>query len=162
MEYINIGKIVNTHGLKGEVRVLSDSHFKEERFKKGSQLYIENEKVIVSSHRKHKKFDLLVFEKLNDINLVEKYKGKTIFVDKEDLLDLAEDDYYFHQLEGLAVYVGEEKIGEVEEMLEITGNVLMVIKMKDKKVKVPFVDEFIKDVDLETGKIIIDPIEGLL
>lgn len=67
-KWFNVGKIVNTHGIRGEVRVISRTDFPEERYKKGNTLYIFMEKseepieIIVKSHRVHKSFDLLSFE----------------------------------------------------------------------------------------------------
>ena len=74
----NVGKIVNTHGIRGEVKVKRITDF-EERFSKGELLYIQTKEghvpVIVENHRMHKGFDLLKFEGLDNINDVEKYKG---------------------------------------------------------------------------------------
>ena len=71
MEFLQVGKIVNTHALQGEVKVVSNSDFKEERFKKGSQLYIDfngdHIEVVVATHREHKGADLLKFKYLNSL-----------------------------------------------------------------------------------------------
>ena len=80
LEWLNVGKIVNTHGVRGEVRVVSKTDFPEERYKKGSVLYIfkqnqkEPLKVTVASHRQHKQFDLLTFEEVGSLNEAEQLK----------------------------------------------------------------------------------------
>ncbi len=79
--FYKVGKIVNTQGLRGEVRVISTTDFAEERYKKGTELAIFKDGefltfVTVASHRRHKNFDLLTFEGMNRIEDVEKYKGR--------------------------------------------------------------------------------------
>ena len=85
MEYVRVGNIVNTFGLKGELKIKSHTDFEDVRFKVTQQLYISYmnafEPVVIKSFRKHKGFILLSFEK-QDINLVEKYKGCDIFIKK--------------------------------------------------------------------------------
>jgi 16S rRNA processing protein RimM len=162
MEKILIGKLVNTHGLRGEVKIMSESDFKDERFKKGSKLFLGELEVTVKSHRTHKNFDLVVFEEFNNINLVEKYKGTEIFVDKSLLSELEEDEFYYHELEGLEAFDGDELIGTIVEVRDMPSSTMLIVKMKTKRVYIPFVDEFIGEVDLEAGTIQINVIEGLL
>ena len=113
MNYFNVGKIVNTQGLQGELRVLSVTDFSEERFKKGSKLSIFDDKnqfvmeVEIASHRKQKNFDIVKFKGLYHINDVEKYKGCSLKVAEEDLADLEEDEFYYHEIIGLDVYEGD-------------------------------------------------------
>lgn len=168
MKYLEVGKIVATHGIRGEVKVSLTTSFPEERFEKGNVLYIgENDqykKIIIDTFRVHKGLGLVSFNKLTNINDVLDYVGKTIYVDKESLEELGEDDFYFDDLIGLtAITNKDEKIGEVVDILEVPQGAILVIKKDDKEeALVPFVDEFISDVDLEEGYIIITPIEGLL
>ena len=75
MDLIYIGKIVNTHGIKGEVRILSDFEYKEEVFKINNKLIVDNNELIIKSYRKHKNYDMVTFEGIDDINDVLKYKG---------------------------------------------------------------------------------------
>ena len=91
--YLAVGKIVNTQGLKGEVRVISVTDFVNERYKKGALLTIfqdgkETVEVTVKSHRKHKNFDLLTFENHPRIEDVEIYKGSELKVSKEHIQEL--------------------------------------------------------------------------
>ena len=81
MEYIYIGKIVNTHGIKGEVRILSRFDFKEKVFVPNTLIYIGEEKIEekIVSYRKHKSFDMVLLEGIKDINDVLKYKGKNVY-----------------------------------------------------------------------------------
>ena len=94
MTYYNVGKIVNTQGLQGELRVLSVTDFADERFKKKSVLALFDDKdnyimdVEIASHRKHKNFDIVKFKGLYHINDVEKYKGCSLKIAEENLTDL--------------------------------------------------------------------------
>ena len=106
MEYIYIGKIVNTHGIKGEVRILSDFKYKQRILKIGKKIFVgkEKEEAIINSYRYHKIFDMITIKGINNINDVLKYKGKNIYTTREDL-DLKEDEYLNVDLIGLSVEV---------------------------------------------------------
>ncbi|MCD8562397.1 MAG: hypothetical protein LRY26_01295 [Bacilli bacterium] len=70
MNLITIGKLVNTHGIRGEVKIISDFELKDQVFKKGNTLFINNEQLEIISYRKHKNFDMVKLKDLEDINLV--------------------------------------------------------------------------------------------
>ena len=72
------------------------------------------------------------------------------------------DNFYYDDLIGLDAYDNDEKIGEVVDVMEVPQGAILVIKTKEKEALVPFVSEFIVDVDINNGKILINPIEGLL
>ncbi|RSK27006.1 ribosome maturation factor RimM [Bacillus sp. HMF5848] len=168
--WFNVGKIVNTHGIAGEVRVISRTDFGEERYKPGNTLYIFSEQakegiaVTVKSHRIHKNFDLLSFEEYKDINDVEKLKGFVIKVPIEQLGDLPEGEYYFHEIIGCQVQTLDElQVGEVSEILTPGANDVWVIKTREgKEILIPYIDDIVKKVDVKNKQIWIDPMEGLL
>lgn len=164
MEKIKIGIIVNTHGLKGELKVKSFSDFNEIRFQKGNYLFIEYRgemiEVEVITYREHKGMVLITLKGLEDINLVEKYRECNIFINKEDLHDLEEDEVYFFDLMGCEVYLEDgELLGEVEDVLETGANAVLRV---NKKILIPYVDAFIKDANIEEKKIVIYKVDGLL
>lgn len=168
MNYYQVGKIINTHGIRGEVRVLSTSDFTDERFMPGNALYLFDKgelvkEVIVKTHRKHKQFDLLSFEKLEDINLIEVFKGFDIKISEDQQQDLEDGSYYYHQIIGLdAVTLDGEKIGKISEILAPGANDVWVVKRKGKKeLLLPVIDDVIKKVDLEQGLVVVDLLEGL-
>ena len=168
MNYYRVGKIINTHGIRGEVRVLSTSDFTDERFMPGNALYLFDKgelvkEVIVKTHRKHKQFDLLSFEKLEDINLIEGFKGFDIKISEDQQQDLEDGSYYYHQIIGLdAVTLDGEKIGKISEILAPGANDVWVVKRKGKKeLLLPVIDDVIKKVDLEQGLVVVDLLEGL-
>lgn len=169
MKWFNVGKIVNTHGIRGEVRVISRTDFAEERYKVGNVLYIfmENKppiEVKVASHRVHKTFDLLTFEGYDNINLVEQFKGAIIKIPETQLQPLNEGEYYFHEIIGCTVVTEDgEPIGEVKEILTPGANDVWVVKRKKGgDVLVPYIADVVKQVDIENKTITIHVMEGLL
>lgn len=154
-----IGDIVNTHGIKGELRILSDFKYKEAVFKENQKLYIGKRKqeVTLKSYRKHKIFDMVTFVDVDSINDAIAFKGDEVFIKREDLII---DGYVDEDIIGLDVYSSDKLIGVVEDIIKNKQEILL-IKNNDKSHMVPFVDELV-EVDLENKKIIIKAIEGLL
>lgn len=167
MEYVSIGKIVNTHGLKGTLKVKSFTDFKDERYKKGNLLYIafkdEYIPVTVLSFKTVKNLDHLTFKEYNDINLVEKYKGSMITFNKASAQELIEDEFYYDQLIGLEVYNDDLLIGICDDIRDYPQGEILVVKRDNKKdALIPFRKEFVKEVDMELKRISLIDWEGLL
>lgn len=163
-----VGKIVNTHGVQGEVRVIKMSDY-EDRFGVGGTLYLVREnmnplKLIIAGHRTHKQFDLIKFEELNNINDVEVFKNAYLKVKEEQLPELAENEYYYHEIIGCHMYTTEgEKIGVISSVLSPGANdVWIVERPKGKDVLIPYIKDVVKKVDVTEKKVIIELMEGLL
>ena len=156
MKFINIGKIVNTHGIKGELRILSDFKYKDKVFKKDFKFYIgkDKEELIVNSYRHHKIFDMVTFNDLNYINLVLKYKGKEVYINEEDL-DL-DGEIYIDNLLGYKVLVGDKDIGVVTEVMHMKAN--DILRVND--ILIPYVKEFI--IKIEDNTIYVKDVGGLI
>lgn len=170
MQWFNVGKIVNTHGIRGEVRVISRTDFPEERYAVGNKLHLfmPGEKkgipLTVASHRRHKNFDLLTFEQHPNINDVEKYRDGMLKVSEHELGELGEDEYYYHEIIGCTVVTMEgQAIGSVTEILETGANdVWTVTPAEGKPHYIPYIADVVKEIDIEAKVIRIDPMEGLL
>jgi 16S rRNA processing protein RimM len=168
-KWFKVGKIVNTQGIKGEVRVISTTDFPDERFAKGSVLYLElpetkEEKILtVESHRSHKQFELLKFVDHPTINEVEKYKGGTLKVSAEQLSELEEDEFYYYEVIGCTVEtVDGEEIGEIKEILSPGANDVWVIKRNgNKDLLIPYIEDVVKNVNIKEKRITIELLEGL-
>ena len=82
-----VGEIVNTHGIKGELRIVSDFKYKDKVFINGNKLYLgkRKQKVVITSYRKHKNYDMVKFEGIDDINDAIIFKGDDVFVKRESL-----------------------------------------------------------------------------
>ncbi|MGP4040321.1 ribosome maturation factor RimM [Gracilibacillus sp. D59] len=168
MNYLKVGKIVNTHGIKGEVKVVRITDF-EERFEIGTTLWIkekEEEKlkpVTIDGHRVHKNFDLLHFEGFNNINDVEHFKESLLVINTDQLTELEANEFYYHEIIGCEVETTEgELIGKVKEILSPGANDVWVVKQKGKEYLIPYIEDVVKKVDIENQKIKIEPMEGLL
>lgn len=169
-KWFNVGKIVNTQGIKGEVRVISTTDFPEERYKQGNVLFLfvpKNEipiQLTIKSHRRHKNFDLLLFEGYENINDVEKFRDGLLKVPESQLVELDEGEFYFHEIIGCLVFTKNgEEIGKVTEILTPGANDVWVVKGKNgKEILIPYIDDVVVKVDIKEKIILIDPLEGLL
>jgi len=168
MNYFNVGKIVNTQGLQGEMRVLSVTDFSEERFKKGAELALFDEKnqfvrtVVIASHRKQKNFDIIKFKDMYHINDIEKYKGHSLKVAEANLNDLDEGEFYYHEIIGLEVYENDQLIGTIKEILQPGANDVWVVKRKGKRdLLLPYIPPVILNVDIPNNRVDVELLEGL-
>lgn len=154
-----IGDIVNTHGIKGELRILSDFKYKEAVFKENQKLYIGKRKqeVIIKTYRKHKVFDMVTFVDVDSINDAIAFKGDEVFIKREDL-DI--DGYVDEDIIGLDVYGNDKLIGKVDSIVKNKQEILLV-KNNDKTHMIPFVKQLV-EVDLKNKRINVNVIEGLI
>ena len=162
MKYVLIGRLVNTHGLKGEVRILSSFKYKDKVFKKGMKIYIGKDKVCeeITGYRYHKIFDMITMEGYNDINQVLKYKGEYVFINREDII-LGENEYLDEEIIGMKVYVDERMLGEVRRIEKHSVNEILVIKNDEKNYLVPYNFDIILSIDLEKREMCVKNIVGL-
>ena len=166
---LKVGKIVNTHSLKGEVKVISSTDFEEERFKKGSKLLITRgnqvvKEVVVESYRTHKNNLLVKFEGIDSIEEAEKFKNLQLKVDSENLSELEENEFYFHEIIGCEVFDENNiSLGEIIEILTPGANDVWVIKNKNgKEILIPYIEDVVKNVDIPNKIINIEVMEGLI
>ncbi|MBN8207454.1 ribosome maturation factor RimM [Bacillus sp. NTK071] len=167
-EWLNVGKIVNTHGVRGEVRVISRTDFPEERYATGNKLYLfKNDEPValtVSSHRKHKQFDLLTFEGFHNINEVVHMKEGILKVKEDQGGKLLKEEFYYRDIIGLEVHTEEgEYLGKVKEILSPGANDVWVVQSASggKDLLLPYIEQVVKQVDLDEGKITVHLMEGL-
>ena len=160
MEYLYIGKLVNTHGIKGEVRILSDFRYKKEVFKKGFIFYIgkEKNKFIIESYRPHKKFDMFVFKGYYDINDVEYLKGSNVYIEKKDL-NITGNKILAIDLIGFSVIIDGKKVGLVKNILDTLANEVLIL---DNNIMVPYVEEFIININKSKKEITVKDVKGLI
>lgn len=168
MNYFNVGKIVNTQGLQGEMRVLSVTDFAEERFKKGSKLALFNDQdqfvmeVEIANHRKVKNFDIIKFKGLYHINDVEKYKGYSLKIAEENLSDLEDGEFYYHEIIGLEVYENNQLIGHIKEILQPGANDVWVVRRKGRKdLLLPYIPPVVLQIDIANNRVDVELLEGL-
>ena len=150
MKYIFIGRIVNTHALKGEVRIVSDFEFKDRIFKENTLLYIgENkDKEIIETYRKHKQNDMVKFKGIDYINDVLKYKGSKVYID-ESILNLKDDEILISELINMDVYNDNKYVGKITEYRSDNGNNMLRVNNK----LIPYNKDFITKIDKENKSI---------
>lgn len=162
MEKAFVGKIVNTHGVKGEFRIKSDFERKSEVFVIGNNIIINNNTYEITSYRVHKGYDMITVKGLNDLNAVLPLKGLKVFVDRA-ILDINNNDYLFEDLIGSKVVFKGMDVGIVSDYT-LGANPLIYIKDDDGKEKmVPLNENFIEKFDKDTLTVYIsNAAEGLL
>jgi 16S rRNA processing protein RimM len=164
-ELYKVGTIANTHGIKGELKIIPNTDFIEERFKKNSSLYIDEKiKVTVSSSRVHKGNVLVSFKEFPSINDVEQFKGLDIFVSGDDRDQLDGENYYYDQIIGLEIFDQDNNlIGTVQDIISLPSNdVWTVLSPEKKEYLIPFISDYVKKVDVENNRADIEVVEGLL
>ncbi len=160
---IEVMKLTNTHGVKGEMKALyyADSPL---FFKTVNTLYDkkENEYKILSV-REGKNSLLVTIEGIVDMTSAERLKNLSLFAKREDFPPLKKGEYYLIDLIGMSAVTDKgEEIGEVVDILEKAAQDLLVIKNGDREILIPKCDAFVKEVDCDEKKIYITPIEGLI
>lgn len=167
--YYKVGKIVNTHGIKGEVRVISQTDFPEERYQVGETLYLFREqkeplKLVIASHRKHKNFDLLSFEGYYNINQVEEFRDGTLKIAEDQQGELAENEFYYHEIIGLEVFDEHgTDLGQITEILSPGANDVWVVKQKGRAdILLPYIESVVKQIDLKNKRVDVEIPEGLI
>ena len=166
---LKVGKIVNTHSLKGEVKVISSTDFEEERFKKGNKLLITRgnqliREVIVESYRNHKNFLLVKFEGIDSVEEAEKLKNLQIKIDSDEVGELEENEFYFHEIIGCQVFdENDRNLGEIIDILTPGANDVWVIKGEEgKEILIPYIEDVVKQIDITNKKVNIEVMEGLI
>lgn len=168
--FYDVGKIANTHGIKGELKVFSVTDFPEERYRKGSRLFLDHSlleeplQVTVETVRLQKNTYIVKLKEFNHINEVEKYKGGLLKVSEEDRIELEEDEFYYDDIIGCEVWSDEEgKLGTVTEILQTGANDVWVVQREaGKDLLLPYIDDCILEVNIDEKKVKVHVLEGLI
>ncbi len=156
-ELIIIGKTVSTHGIKGELKVISDFEYIDKAYVIGNKILINNIEHIISSVRYHKQYILLGIDNLTNINDILEYVGYNIYIAKSDLA-LDENEYLLSDLVGLNVIDDGKNIGIVSEIVK--GNSSDYIRINNDFL-VPIIPEYIIKVDINNKQIITNNASSL-
>ncbi|KAB3535193.1 16S rRNA processing protein RimM [Alkaliphilus pronyensis] len=164
MKFLRVGKIVNTHGIKGGLKVVPTTDYPE-RFEELEYVYLDKTtKLTINKIQYVKNMVIVTFQDYGDINLVEGFKGKALYIDESQRRELPEDTYYIIDLIGIDVYtVDEVYLGKVKDIIQTGPSEVYVIRNDEgKEVMIPAVKEFMPVIDIEAKKIIVKPIEGMI
>lgn len=166
-DYLQVGVIANTHGIRGEVKVFPRTD-DPARFKKLKQVFLDTGngylEMKIEGVKFFKQFVILKFKGFDNINEIEKYKKRPLLVDREHAVRLKKDEYFIADLIGLTVYTEDGKLlGTLTDVLQTGANDVYVVEMEDKKeVLIPAIGECILEVDLEGRKMQVHLLKGLL
>lgn len=160
MNKVYIGKIVNTHGIKGEVRLLSDFPFKDKVFVVGNSILIDDIEYKINSYRRHKMFDMITLEGYNNINDVLFLMKKKVYFDKDKLI-LSDDEILDEDLVKFKVIDDDGNIGKINEifMASSTNKILRV--EFSHEVLIPYNSPIIKSIDKNKKEIHVSLIGGM-
>lgn len=166
-QLLQVGVISSTHGVRGEVKVFPTTD-DVKRFKKLKKVILDTGKeqlpLEIEGVKFFKQFVILKFRGIDNINDIEKYKGKSLLVDREHAVKLKKDEYFIADMIGMDVFTEDgELFGALKDVMETGANDVYIIEMTDgKEVLVPAIKQCILDIDIENRKMVIHLLEGLV
>ena len=158
MEKVYVGKIVSTHGIKGEIRILNQFNFKDKVFKIGNKLIIDDKEYEIKSHRIHKGFDMVTLDDYHDINEVLFLMKKNVYFDKDEL-GLEDDEVLDEDLLEYKVISNDGRIGSIMEVFYASPTNKVIRVKFDKEFLVP--SSFFTKVDKKNKTIYVELVSGL-
>ena len=164
---LQVGVITTTHGIRGEVKVFPTTDTAR-RFLELKYVYLESageyKKLEIQNVKFFKKFAILKLSGFHDINEAEKYKGKELWIPREEAQPLEEDEYYIGDLIGMEVVLEDKSsFGVLKDVMETGANDVYVIRMGDgRELLLPAIKQCILDVDMEQRRMKVHVLEGLL
>ena len=166
-DMLQVGVITATHGIRGEVKVFPTTD-DPARFKEAQRLVLDTGKeklpLKVSNVRFFKQFVILKFRGYDSINEIECYRGKELYVTRENAVPLGRDEYFVADLLGMQVLDESDKeVGTLEDVIETGANdVYSVVTREGKEILLPAIKDCILDVDIQAGRMYVRILPGLL
>lgn len=163
MDYLKIGYIRKPHGLKGELKVLPLTN-DINRYKKLKSIYLHIDNTysefFIENTRIANDTVIIKLKDLNKIEDVEALRDVYIFIDKNDGVALEKNEYYSQDLIGCDIIYNNENYGNVKAMMDNGSCDIFVVNYKGKEILYPFINDYIKKIDIDSKKVIINQIEG--
>ncbi len=165
MDYRTIGYVAGTHGIKGEIKVKLYTDFVDERFAIGNTVYLEhngkmNPYTVAQAHM-HKGFLLVKFAEIGNLNEVVEWRSLRLCVSSEQLGKLDKDEIYLHDLMNMEVEtLNHEPLGRVVELLDSGAHYILRVQ-GEREILIPYVKAFIKEVDMDTKRLMVELLEGM-
>ena len=160
MDKVYIGKIVSTHGIKGEIRILSDFPYKNKVFVVGNKIIIDDKEYEIKSYRVHKNFDMVTLDDYHDINEVLFLMKKNVYFDKDNL-NLSDSEVLDEELITYEVLTNDGKKGIIKEIFMASANNKIIRVMLDKEYLIPVNSPMLEKIDKKNKCIVINIIEGM-
>ncbi|MCK5812526.1 MAG: ribosome maturation factor RimM [Clostridiales bacterium] len=161
IEYFDIGKIVNVHGIKGEVKIYPYTDYVEV-FESLSYLIIDKKEMKISNARIHKKMVLVQFEDIINRSQAEKHINKIVYIHRKDGHQLSTNEYYLNDLMGCKVLEDNRHLGTIVDIVHTGSNDVYIVRDKENEILIPALKTVILKVDIANKEIIVKLPEGLL
>jgi 16S rRNA processing protein RimM len=161
MDWIPVGRVTRTHGLKGELKFFPADQ-DDLVVQKDQQIRLDETTFKIKSVRGVKLPFIVKFEGVDSIEAAQSLSGQEVLVAKEDFESLPEGEYYRFEIEGLKAFDDTGKYyGVIEEIIATGSNDVYVVRGDGKEWLVPMIDSVVQNIDLEEGKLIFHCVEGL-
>ena len=161
-ESLIVGRILAPWGIRGEVKVEVLTDFPE-RFAPQKVLYLNARPLEIESCRPHKQHLVVKLATIDSVEDTEKLRGQDLTIPSSELSRLPEGQYYTFQLIGLKVLTTDgEHLGQIADIMTTASNDVYIVKGKRGEILIPAIEDVVKSIDLEEGKMVIEAIEGLL
>lgn len=164
---LQVGVISSTHGVRGEVKVFPTTD-DVTRFRQLKKVYLDTGREMlpleIQNVKFFKQFAILKFKGIDNINDIEKYRGKSLMIDREDAVDLDEDEYFIADMIGMKVCTEDgSEFGTLKDVMETGANDVYIIdSLEHGEVLIPAIRECILDVDMDEERMMIHLMEGLV
>ena len=162
-KYIEIGKIVNTYGIKGQLKIVPYTD-NIKRFEKLKKIYINEKEYLIENVKYIKNIVILKLQGINTIEQTEEYRNLYMYIDRKDAIKLPKDTYFIRDLIGIEVYTNDgEKLGIIDDIFKTGSNDVYVVRNSlGKQILLPAISSVIEKIDLENKKVTVNLIKGLI
>ena len=162
LEFVAIGEIVASRGTKGKLKVKVLTDFPQ-RFAPKATIYVNRQPLTIANTTWHKGMAIIKVHAIDSREDAEQLRGKTVEIPQSQLQPLPEGQYYHFQLIGLEVWTtAEELLGNITEILTAESNDNYVVRGDKGEFLIPAIEDVVKSVDLSRGRVVIEPLAGLL
>ncbi len=162
LEFITIGEILAPWGIKGKLKVAVVTDFPQ-RFAPSSKIYISRQPMTIDSTEWHKGKAIIKLNTIDSIEAAQKLRGQLVEIPNSQVYPLPEGQYYHFQIIGLEVWTTQgELLGNITEILTAGSNDNYVVSGAKGEILIPAIADVVKSINLNKGRIVIEPIEGLL
>ena len=165
-DLLQVGVITTTHGIRGEVKVFPTTD-DPRRFEALPSLLLDTGKELceleIQRVKYFKQFVILKFKDVDDINEIEPYKGKSLYVTRDMAVPLGENEYYIADLIGMEVFLEDGSLfGRIKDVMETGANDVYIVQTREKEVLIPAIKDCILQVDVQSNKMVIHLMKGLI
>lgn len=161
-DFLIVGHILSPQGIKGEIKVQVLTDFPD-RFTPGELVYIDGWPLEIVSSRPHKQNLVLKLMSIDTRQDAEDLRGRDLCIPRSEIRDLPEGEYYAFQLVGLEVVTsGGDHVGRIVDIMATAGNDIYVVQSGRGEILIPAIDDVVRAIDIEQGKVTIEAIKGLL